>query len=228
MSSSVRVAGIVCLAVGIGLCAVSFTVHNNNTGWYSRLGLLLFIVGGVVLRHGVRDRHKFVASDINSAQKRYLLILLRRSPAGLNAQTLEAKARSALEDRFGRNPDGSDYVESGEAGLGFIIQAHGNALMVLETPKGVRNLKPPVCIRPPSATTIWSDHSYELSVGLVYNYDTETKRLSGFVGSLSAVLMDEDTLGVLHPDSGQLWRADQDTIARLTAAPEVFFSKQVT
>jgi hypothetical protein len=227
MNSSVYVViGFTCLGAGVGLCVVSFAVRNDVIGWFSRAGLLLLIVGGVLLRKGRRRGDKPVRDEIGGAQRRFLLMLLRRSAARLNAQALEAAARSAWERRFGPNHDSSNYVESGEEEFGFVIHAYGNAFMVLETQKGVRDLKQPTRIYPESAIGIWSDYSHELSVGLAYNFDTDANRLSALVGTLSAALADAETLGILHPDSGQLWRLNQDTINRLTADPEAFFGSE--
>ena len=227
MSAWVRIfIGIACLTVGIGLCVVSFTVRNEVISWYSCSGLLLHIVGGVLLRRGLRQRAIPVSTEISGAQARFLLMLLRRSLASLNAETLEAAARSAWEHRFGRNNDGSDYVEFVENGFGFVVQAHGNAFMVLDTEKGVRELTPPVRVYPESAIDIWSDYSHVLSVGVAYNCDADASRLCAFVGSLAVVLADGETLGLLHPMSGQLWRLDQETAERLNAQPEAFFGSE--
>ena len=155
--------------------------------------------------------------------RKFLLVLLRRSAAQLNAETLEAAARSAWERRFGRNPDGSYFVESGEQGAGFILQAHGNAFLVMELPKGVRELAPPWRFHPPTATNIWSEYGHDLSVSVAYNYDTDTHRLCAFVGSLALALADAETLAVVHPDSRQLWQLDHATIERLDSRPELFF-----
>src|SRR4051812_9918502 len=119
MTSSVHVAlGAACLAVGLGLIAASFVVRNEAIGWLSRPGLLLILVGGVLLRQGLRSRP--LSNEGSGEQERFLLVLLRRSSAGLNVQALEAAARSAWDDRFGRNADGSNFVESDVGETGFL------------------------------------------------------------------------------------------------------------
>lgn len=214
--------GVGCLVVATALIIVSFTVRNDVIRWYAKSALLLHIVGAVLLRQGVRRGDDSARGDISAAQKKYLLILLRRSSASLNAPTLEAAAHSAWHDRFGPNSDGSPFVQSGEEKFGFVLQAHGNAFMVIETPKGVRELQPPLRFYPDSAESIWADYVYELSIGLAYDYDTDTNRLSAFVGSLAAALADRETLGVFHPTTGQLWQLNQETLERLRVSPETF------
>src|SRR5262245_56456534 len=174
-----------CLALGIGLCIVSFTVRNEVIAWYSRSGMMLLIVAGVMFRRAFRRNvhtNNFEPSDMGDLQGRFLLILLRRSPAGLNAVRLEAAARSAWGPNFGRTRDASDFVESGEDGVGFVLQAHGNAFLVFETEKGVRELEPPTRAHPESAMAIWPEYSYDLSVDVAYNYEPDMSRLCGYVG----------------------------------------------
>jgi len=69
----------------------------------------------------------------------------------------------------------------------------------------------------------WSEYSHEFSVGLAYNDDTDPSRLSAFVGALAAAMADEQTLGLFHPASGQLWRLDHETLERLRTKPDEFF-----
>jgi hypothetical protein len=129
--------GLACLVVGIGLCIASLMVRHDVTGWFSRSGLLLVIVGGVLLRRGIRRDDISEGTEITDAQTRFVLVLLRRSPARLNSVKLEGAVRAAWESRFGPNQDGSVFVKSGEEGIGFIIQAYGSAFMVMDTQKGV-------------------------------------------------------------------------------------------
>jgi hypothetical protein len=198
-------------------------VRHDVTGWFARSGLLLLIVGGVLLRHGIRRDDDSESTEINEAQTTFLLVLLRRSPAGLNSVELEAIVRAAWQRRFGPNHDGSHFVESGDEGIGFVIQAYGNAFMVIQTQKGVRDLKPPIRLHPETAANIWDHYCHDLSVGVVYNCNNDTTKLSLLVGSLAAALVDADTLGILHPYSGQLWALDRDTINRLKENSEEFF-----
>jgi hypothetical protein len=229
MISSMRLAiGLACLALGLGLCVVSFTVRNDVIGWYSRSGLLFLVVGGVLLRLWLRRHDNLAPTETGEAQRKLLLMLLRRSPARLNAETLEAAARSAWENRFGRNHDGSDYVESGEEGFGFVVQAQGNAFLVIETQKGKRELKAPVHAEPDTAIGIWSEYSHELSVGVAYNYDTDVSRLCFFVANLVAALADGETLGLFHLDSGRLWRLEHEIVERLRSEPDWFFGFKQT
>jgi hypothetical protein len=228
MNPSLRIAiGVGFLLVGLGMGILAFTT-GNVVIWYSVLSVLSLVVGFVLV--GNPNRPRAGAShaggsqiDTNTAQRKVLLFLLRRCPAALNVATLEAAACAAWERGFGKNRDGSKFVESGDPGLGFVVQAHGNAFMVLQTKKGTRNLKSPQRAIPESAMSIWTEYTHELSVGVVYNYDTDANRLYAFVGNLCAALVDDDTLAVVHVDSGQLWQLDRDVVERLQAAPEAFF-----
>jgi hypothetical protein len=201
-------------------------VRHDVTGWFSRSGLLLVIVGGVLLRRGIRRDDNSEGTEITDGQARFVLVLLRRSPARLNCVKLEAAVRAAWESRFGPNHDGSNFVESGEEGIGFIVQAYGNAFVVMETQKGVRDLKPPTRLHPETAKNIPDDYCHDLSVGIVYNQDMDTKKLCVCVGSLAAALVDADTLGIIHPHSGQLWALDRDTVNRLKESPEEFLPSE--
>jgi hypothetical protein len=185
------------------------------------------IAAAVYLALSWRRRTRPLSSDGSvdeSAAREYLLVILRRSPAILTADILEAAARRVWENRFGLNTDGAAYVCSGSTGVGFVLEAHGNAFLVFQSDRNTRTLDAPREIHPPTAAHLWSEYSDDVSVGVVHNFDTEPAKLQAYVGSLAAALCDESTFGVFHLRSGQLWRLDRDLIETLAAEPAAFFS----
>lgn len=224
MNPSLRIAiGVGLLLVGLGIGILAFNTSGTVVIWYAVLSVLSLVVGFALVGNPNRPRAGGSQLDTSTAQHKVLLFLLRRSPAALSAATLETAACAAWEQRFGKNRDGSKFVESGDPAVGVIVQAHGNAFIVLQTQKEMRNLKSPQRAIPESAMSIWTEYAHVLSVGVVYNYDTDANRLYAFVGNLCAALVDDDTLGVFHIHSGQLWRLDRDVVERLKTAPEAFF-----
>src|SRR5687767_8604146 len=62
---------VVCIAAGIGLCIVSFTARNAEIAWYSRSGLFLVILGGILLRKAMRSPPANVGMDWYEVTSRY-------------------------------------------------------------------------------------------------------------------------------------------------------------
>jgi hypothetical protein len=154
-----------------------------------------------------------------AARAEYLLVLLRSSAPDLTEETLETAANSAWADRFGPNLDGAQYVQSGDGNIGFVVSAYGNALLVLTSERGVRRIPEPAVCHPVSAREILSTFSHDISVGLMYDYDTDSTKLWALVGSLTVALSDRSTIGLYHLSSRQLWHVDQDVLDRLEADP---------
>lgn len=190
------------------------------------IAVVVVIIAWIVRRRHVRS-DEWIPADVSAAQRRFVLILLRRSSANLTAQALENAARKAWIDRFGPNPGGTRFVESGERGAGFVLQAHGNAFLVMETKKGIRQLEPPLRIHPDSAHEIWEGYSDDVSIGVAYNHHPDPQTLGAYVATLAAALADAETLGVLHAPSRQLWRLDPEVIMRLSNEPAEFFAKEI-
>jgi hypothetical protein len=90
-------------------------------------------------------------AEVRAAQRKFLLVVLRRAPADLRPEPLEAAARSAWTIRFGANEDGSDYVERGVPNMMCVLQAHGNAFTVIAAERLGRALQPPMNFFPESA-----------------------------------------------------------------------------
>jgi hypothetical protein len=160
---------------------------------------------------------------VQAAQRNFLLVVLRRAPAYLRPEVIEAAARSAWAGRFGANEDGSDYVERGVPNVMYVLQAHGNAFTVIGAKKGGRTLQAPTTFLPESAAELWNDHTHDVSVGVTYNYDTDPARLSAFVSKLTASLCHDASVAVYHPASRRLWRLDEAVRARLADGSEAFF-----
>ncbi len=160
------------------------------------------------------------------AQKEYLLVLLRRTVADLSIAAVEAAADAAWSGRFGRNSDDTGYVEPGSSESVILLQAHGNAFLVIRSDRGKRKLRAPEVFHPESAADLWAEYSHDVSVGVANDYDTLAARLQAFVASLTAALCDEHTIGLFHPHSGQVWGMDPDLLDRLRSNPEVFFSNE--
>jgi hypothetical protein len=185
---------------------------------------LTAVAVGVYLVFWRRQRPEHPGSEVD-AQKEYLLVLLRRSAAVLTDDSLEAAARTAWGKRFGPNSDGSAYVDPGSSELVFILEAHGNAFLVIRSERGKRQLQTPKVFHPARAADLWSEYSHDVSVGLAHDFDTDRAKLQAYVGSLAAALADELTIGLLHPSSGQVWQLDRAVLERLAANPEEFFSR---
>ena len=160
------------------------------------------------------------------AQKEYLLVLLRRTAADLSIDAVEAAANAAWGDRFGRLSAGNRYVEPGSTESVILLQAHGNAFLVIRSDRIKRKLTAPVMFHPESAADLWAEYSDDLSVGVANDYDTVAARLQAYVASLAAALCDEHTIGLFHPKSGQIWRMDPALLDRLRSDPRVFFSAE--
>lgn len=159
------------------------------------------------------------------AQNEYLLVLLRRAVADLSTGAVEAAADAAWGGRFGGNSDGTGYVEPGSSDSVILLQAHGNAFLVIRSDRLKRKLRAPDVFHPESAADLWSEYSHDVSVGVAHDYDTEAGRLQTYVATLAVALCDEHTIGLFHPNSGQVWRIDQAVLDRLTADPGAFFSR---
>lgn len=172
-------------------------------------------------RHGRQPRPE--AGGVVDAQKECLLLLLRRSPAVLTADALEAAACAAWEDRFGPKRDGNEYVQPGSSDSVVLLHAHGNAFLVIASDRIKRKLRAPDILHPESAAQLWSEYSHDLSVGVAHDFDTNRANLEAYVASLAVALCDESTIGVFHPFSGQVWRLDEAVLERLATAPEAFF-----
>jgi hypothetical protein len=162
-------------------------------------------------------------AEVGAAQRRFLLVLLRLAPADVRPEPIEAAARSAWSGRFGVNEDGSDFVESGMPGFMYVLQAHGNAFSVIGSERTGRTLQPPLTFVPDSAAALWADYSHDVSVGVTYNYDTDSARLAAFVATLAGSLCDEQSIAVYHPASRRLWSLDEVVRERLASGSEAFF-----
>ena len=77
-----------------------------------------------------------------------------------------------------------------------------------------------------SAADLWAEYSHDVSVGVAQDYDTLAAKLQAYVASLAAALCDEHTLGLFHPNSGQVWAMDPALLERLQSSPEAFFSDE--
>ena len=165
------------------------------------------------------------SDDIAAAQRKFLLVVLRRVPADLRAETLEAAARTAWSAEFGPNGDGSNYVERGLPGIMYVLQAHGNALTIFGSEKGSRTWDPPLMFVSESAAALWGEYTHDLSVGVAYNYDTDQARLGGFVARLTAALCDEHSIALLHPATRRFWTLDRRTVDQLVLSPDPFFDE---
>jgi hypothetical protein len=172
-------------------------------------------------RAGHPDAGVDLAVDV---QNEYLLVLLLRSAAELSTGAVEVAAGVAWGERFGRNSDGTGYVEPGSTDSVILLQAHGNAFLVIRSDRLKRKLRAPLVFHPESAADLWSEYSHDVSVGVAHNYETKAGKLQAYVGSLAAALCDEHTIGLFHPNSGQVWRLDRAVLDRLAADPGAFFS----
>lgn len=65
------IVAVVCLAVGVALIVLSFTVHHETIGWLSRPGMLLLIVGALLLRNALRRQPVTFVVDWNDATNEY-------------------------------------------------------------------------------------------------------------------------------------------------------------
>lgn len=164
---------------------------------------------------------------IEAAQRKFALIVLRRAPAQLQPDAMEATAQSAWSERFGANEDGKSYVERCVPGFMCVLQARGNAFTVICTKKGGRTLERPMVFRPESAVGLWSDYTHDISVGVAYNYDTDPARLAAFVSTLTAALCDDQSIAIYHPASHRLWKLDESVRTMLADGSLAFFDATV-
>lgn len=188
--------------------------------------VILAVTAGIVIyrqrqSRGDADRP---TADPRAASANFLLVILRRAPANLTQETLEAAAQAAWRKRFGTNENESDYVERGVPNVMYVLQAHGNAFALLATAKGGRTLPPPAKFLPDSASEFWHNHTHDLSVGLAYDYDTDPARLAAFVATLTAALCDPQSLAIYHPASRRLWKLDETIRSRLASGSHAFFN----
>jgi hypothetical protein len=172
---------------------------------------------------GAASRTAASDGDVDTAQRTFLLVILRRAPIELKPQSLETAARSAWGGRFGANKGGSNYVERGKPDFMYVLQAHGNAFTVIATRKRGRELAPPTKFFPESATALWDEHTDDVSVGIAYAYDTDPARLAAFVSTLTASLCDDQSIAVYHPESRRLWKLDEATRKSLAEGSRAFF-----
>jgi hypothetical protein len=155
-------------------------------------------------------------------EKRSVLVLLRRSPFALDRDAMEAVARHAWGHDFGRNRDGSPYVDSEEPGM-FVLSPHGNAILVAGTLRGQRRMQLPRNLAESDCPDAWADYAADVSVGLTYVYERDWQRLRRYVGTLAAELIDDETLALYHIATHRLLSVDGDLRRRLRAgAAEVF------
>jgi hypothetical protein len=77
---------------------------------------------------------------------------------------------------------------------------------------------------PESASGLWIDYTYDVSVGLAYNYDTDPARLAALVSMLTASLCDDQSIAVYHLASRRLWKLDETVRARLAEGSDLFFN----
>lgn len=161
--------------------------------------------------------------QIEAAQRKFALIVLRRAPAQLQSEGMEATARSAWSGRFGENEDGTDYVDRCVPGLMCVLQAHGNAFTVICTKRGGRTVERPLIFRPASAVGLWAEYTHDISVGVAYNYDTDPARLAAFVSTLTEALCDDQSIAIYHPATHRLWELDESIRTKLRDGSLAFF-----
>lgn len=189
----------------------------------------LFLIGAIatglviwsVLR--ARARAKRAISDV---QRRYLVVLLRSSPAEISEDRLESAASRAWSERFGANENEAPFVDSSIGEDVFILHAHGNALAVTSARREDRHLTVPQQFQDEESAGLWNRHSHDLSVGVAYNVDAHPRKLAAYVGKLAAALSDENTLALFHPQTQRLWKLDETTLARLQTDPSPFFVEE--
>ncbi len=185
--------------------------------------LFALVAGYVILKRRTSGVAGSQVADTAAAQRKYLLIILRRSPAKLRADTLEAAARSAW-GHFGRN-DTSRYVDRGVSDVMFVMQAHGNAFSLIASQKSDRKLDEPTTFVPPESSSVWKNYSHDLSIGVAHAYDSSPAKLAAYVGTLCARLCDGDSLALIHPASRRLWQLNKGVIEQLQNDPRAFFEQ---
>lgn len=152
----------------------------------------------------------------------FILVLLLRAPYLLDRSTLESAARTAWLDKFGANEDGSDFVCSGTSDSGFVLSPHGNAFLLLPTLRGVRKLGVPQNLADPGCSDAWAAYAADVSVGLVYSCETDRNRLRVYMATLTAELIDQNCLALVHPESGRIFAAHPGLSQELRERPAQF------
>ena len=213
-------------AIGIGLLVRSghyLLAALAGIPW--PVGLNIVLGSAIWIGHKLQSgRDGRQTAERARAQRKFLLMILRRSPAHLRQDTLEAAARAAWSEYFGPDDESSQYVARGAQGLWYVLQAHGNAFTVAESDKQDHRLDPPTTFFPNSAAQAWTEYSHVTWVGVAYDYDTDPAKLAAYVARLTATLCDDQSIAVYHPATRRLWKLVRNTIDELTRNPMAFFA----
>ena len=187
----------------------------------------LAAIGVMARRAAKQRRHRLDKVQITpnpSAKDRLVLIILRTTPATLDGKLIEAAASRAWEKKFGKNALRAPFLERGVPGIMCVLQAYGNAFMVLAGERKDRKLLPPERCFPDDAKSLWQRYTHDLSVSLVHDFEKDETRLGMYLGRLTASLCTKGAVAIYHPPTRRLWKLDQKLVEQLARKPATLFT----